>query len=209
MIVAVPRESHPGERRVALTPASVASLAKAGMEVLVESGAGQAAGYPDEQYTAKSAKIVASRAEAFAADILLQVRAAGANPEAGQADLAAYRQGQVVIGLCDPLGSPRLVEKVAQRGVSLFASNCCRGITAGGQEHGRYYASQAPGARYGRPCCWPPNAPKSSPFDDPAGTISPATDFVVGVAWRVAGIATDQTLGLVSAYDVRPRKNRC
>jgi len=205
MIVAVPRESHPGERRVALTPASVASLAKAGMEVLVESGAGQAAGYPDEQYTAKGAKIVASRAEAFAADILLQVRAAGANPEAGQADLAAYRQGQVVIGLCDPLGSPRLAEKIAQRGVSLFALELLPRITRA--QSMDVLSSQATVAGYKAVLLAAETLPKMFPMlMTAAGTISPAKVFVVGVG--VAGlqaIATAKRLGaLVSAYDVRP-----
>ncbi len=83
MIVAVAKETFPGERRVALVPAVVASLTKAGLEVLIESGAGQAAGFSDAQYAEKGAKIAGSRAEAFAADCLLQVRSLGANPQAG------------------------------------------------------------------------------------------------------------------------------
>ena len=93
MIVAVPRENHPGERRVALVPASVPALVKAGMEILVETGAGQSAGYPDQQYVDKGAKIAATRAEVFAADILLQVRAAGANPQAGRGRSGQLSQG--------------------------------------------------------------------------------------------------------------------
>ena len=74
MIIGVPRESYPGERRVALVPAVIASLAKAGLQVVMEAGAGSAAGYPDGQYLEKGAKIVASRAEVFAeAEIIAQV----------------------------------------------------------------------------------------------------------------------------------------
>src|ERR1017187_10741685 len=70
MIVGVPRESFPGERRVALIPAVIPSYAKVGVEVLVETGAGLEAGYPDAQYIDKGAKIVATRAEAFRADVV-------------------------------------------------------------------------------------------------------------------------------------------
>src|SRR5271169_4704121 len=74
MIVGVPRESYPGERRVALVPSVVPTLMKGGLEVIVEAGAGMEAGYPDATYTAKGAKIAADRAEIFrAADIVAQV----------------------------------------------------------------------------------------------------------------------------------------
>src|SRR3989304_4759100 len=66
MIVGVPKETFPGERRVALVPAVVPTLAKAKWEVLVESGAGAAAFYPDAAYVEKGARIAASRAEVFA-----------------------------------------------------------------------------------------------------------------------------------------------
>jgi NAD(P) transhydrogenase subunit alpha len=60
MIVGVPRESYPGERRVALVPAVLANLAKAGMQVVIEAGAGAAAGYPDAEYLEKGANHRAS-----------------------------------------------------------------------------------------------------------------------------------------------------
>ncbi len=129
MIVAVPRESHPGERRVALIPASIPPLVKAGLEVVVEAGAGESAGHPDQQYVEKGAKIAPARKDAFAADILLQVRAAGANPQAGRTDLELYRPGQIVIGQCDPLGSPQLAAEMAAKGVSLFALEMLPRIT--------------------------------------------------------------------------------
>src|SRR2546427_1853767 len=88
MIIGVPKESFPGERRVALVPAVVPNLAKAGFEVVVEAGAGSAAGYPDAAYTAKGAKIVAQRDDVFrSADVLVQVLCYGADDKTGARDL--------------------------------------------------------------------------------------------------------------------------
>ena len=85
MIVGVPRESYPGERRVALVPAVVPTLAKGGFEVVVQAGAGIEAGYPDAAYEAKGAKIVADRAEVFrVADIVTQVLCYGSNDKTGE-----------------------------------------------------------------------------------------------------------------------------
>src|SRR6202048_3500788 len=93
MIVGVPRESFPGERRVALVPVALAVLAKAGMDVIVEAGAGTEAGYPDAEYVAKGAKVVAQRSEIFrVADIIVQVLGHGANDRTGSADLPLDRK---------------------------------------------------------------------------------------------------------------------
>ncbi len=205
MIVAVPRETHPGERRVALVPASVPALVKAGMEVLVEAGAGQAAGYSDQQYTDKGAKIAASRNEIFAAEVLLQVRAAGANPEAGRADLGLYRQGQVVIGMCDPLGAPQPAAELATRGVALFALELLPRITRA--QSMDVMSSQATIAGYYAVLLAAQALPKMFPMlITAAGTLNAAKVFIVGAG--VAGlqaIATARRLGAaVSAYDVRP-----
>ncbi|MDZ7618001.1 MAG: NAD(P)(+) transhydrogenase (Re/Si-specific) subunit alpha, partial [Patescibacteria group bacterium] len=129
MIVAVLKESFPGEQRVALVPAAVPSLTKVGVEVLVETGAGVLAGYSDEQFIAKGAKVTPNRTDLFQADCLLSVRTAGANPEAGKADLGQMRKGQMVIGMADPLGDPQAVSAIAQRGVSLFALELMPRIT--------------------------------------------------------------------------------
>ena len=85
IVVGVPKETFPGERRVALIADVVPSMVKSGAEVLIESGAGVAAGIPDENYTRKGAKIV-SRDEIFAkSEVVFQVRTFGANPTAGRA----------------------------------------------------------------------------------------------------------------------------
>ena len=122
MIVAVPKETFPGERRVALVPAVLPQLAKAGFDVLVEAGAGLAAGFRDKDYEDKGAAIISDRAELFSkADVVLQVRTPGANPAAGAEDAKLMRTGQIVIGHADPLGDPTLSKAVADAGATLFA----------------------------------------------------------------------------------------
>ena len=108
MIIGVPRESFPGERRVALVPVVIPNLVKAGIEVVVEAGAGAEAGYPDADYTAKGRPAPADRAEVFAtADIIVQVLCYGSNDRTGKDDLPLFRKGQVLIGFLRPLGSHR------------------------------------------------------------------------------------------------------
>ena len=98
IVVGIPKESYPGERRVALIPSSIPNLVKAGCKVVVEAGAGLAAGYPDAQYLEKGAEI-AKRAEVFsAAELVVQVLCYGANDKTGREDLALMRSGQVLIG---------------------------------------------------------------------------------------------------------------
>src|SRR5664279_1744480 len=104
MIVGVPREIFPGERRVALVPAAVPGLAKVGLEVVVQAGAGIEAGYLDAEYVEKGAKVVADSAEVFrASDIVLQVLSYGANDKTGKAYLPLFRPGQALIGFLRPL----------------------------------------------------------------------------------------------------------
>src|SRR5262245_28640063 len=99
LIVGVVGETFPGDRRVALSPASIASLRKAKFHVIVQTGAGEAAGFRDDDYKAQSAEILADRNHVFArADVLVHARAAGANPVAGQTDISMLRAGQTMIG---------------------------------------------------------------------------------------------------------------
>ena len=205
MIVGVAKESFPGEKRVALVPASVDMLAKAGLEVLVEAGAGRQAGFPDEQYEKKGAKIAASRDEVFAADVLLEIRAAGANPAGTAADAHRLRAGQIVVGLCDPLGRPRDAQQLASSGVTLFALELLPRITRA--QSMDVLSSMATVAGYQAVLLGAVALPKMFPMlMTAAGTLSPAKVFVVGVG--VAGlqaIASARRLGaVVSAYDVRP-----
>jgi len=122
MIVGIPRETFPGERRVALVPAAVPNLLKAGLDVVVEAGAGVQAGFPDAGYVAKGAKIVAHRAEVFgSADIIVQVLCYGSNDQTGRADLPLLRRDQLLIGFLRPLGSADIIREIAATGVMSFS----------------------------------------------------------------------------------------
>jgi len=205
MKVAVLKETFPGERRVALAPANVVHLAKAGVEVLVESGAGDGAGFDDGQYAAKGAQLSTDRSALFQADAVLQVRSLGANPVEGQADLALMQAGKCVIGLCDPLGAPEKIQAMADRGVSLFALELIPRITRA--QAMDVLSSQATIAGYRAVLLAAAELPKMFPMMmTAAGTLTAARSFVIGAG--VAGlqaIATSRRLGaVVHAYDVRP-----
>ena len=87
-----------------MTPRGMELLAKSGVEFLVESGAGVAAGFPDTEFSSRGGRIAPSRATVFAdAEVILQVRTLGANPEAGRGDLSLLRSGQILIGFGEPL----------------------------------------------------------------------------------------------------------
>ena len=101
--VGIVAELAPGERRVAMVPTALSVLNKTGAELILEAGAGDRAGFPDAEYTAKGVRI-AGRQEIFdTADVVLQVRSPGANPETGGSDVAQMRRGQAVIGFGEPL----------------------------------------------------------------------------------------------------------
>ena len=118
MIIGVPVETYPAERRVALVPSVAADLAKAGLEVVVQSGAGEKAGFPDAAYQKVKARLVSDRTQLFSlADVILQVNPLDAHPGAGD-DLELLRQGQIVLGLLNPFGAPNTAQKLAQRGVT-------------------------------------------------------------------------------------------
>lgn len=204
MNISILRETFPHERRVAVVPASIPALRKTGCEVLVETGAGEAAGHLDEAYRAKEARIV-DRATALGADIILAVRTAGANAEVGQADLAALRPGQVLIGSCDPLGRPEIIQQVASTGAVLFGLELIPRITRA--QSMDILSSMATVAGYRAVLLAALELPQMFPLMmTAAGTLSPARVFVIGAG--VAGlqaIATARRLGaLVQAYDVRP-----
>jgi NAD(P) transhydrogenase subunit alpha len=202
--VGVPRETFNGERRVALVPALVPGLKKAGFEVTVEKGAGEAAGFPDAQYVEKGA-VVGSRDEAFAAEIVLQVRAFGANREKGRADLAKLRAGQVLVGFLDPLGAPEAAAELAKTGVTACSMELMPRITRAQSMDA--LSSMATVAGYRAVLLAALKLPKMFPMlMTAAGTLSPAKVFVIGAG--VAGlqaISAARRLGaVVHGYDVRP-----
>ncbi len=206
MIIGVVRETFPGERRVALVPASIAALQKLKHEVLVEPGAGVEAGYPDAEYVEKGAKAAASREEIWSnASTVLQVRALGSNPEAGGADLARMRFGQAVIGMADPLAAPEAAQRVAETGALLFALELMPRITRA--QSMDVLSSMATIAGYKAVLMAADRLPKMFPLMmTAAGTLRAARVLIVGAG--VAGlqaIGTARKLGaIVEAYDVRP-----
>jgi len=205
MIVGTVKETFPGERRVAITPHVIPALTKAGCEILIERGAGEDAGFPDSEYTDKGAKL-AERAEVFrSADAVLQVRAYGANPEHGRADLDLLRTGQLLFGMFEPLTAFDQAREVAAKGATLFAMELIPRITRA--QSMDVLSSMATIAGYKAVLLAADHLPKMFPMMmTAAGTVKPAKVFIVGAG--VAGlqaIASSRRLGArVEAYDVRP-----
>jgi H+-translocating NAD(P) transhydrogenase subunit alpha len=206
MIVGVPRESFPGELRVALTPAVVPSLAKAGIEVVLETGAGVGAGYPDADYISKGAKLLPQRADVFrTADIIVQVLGYGSNDKSGKGDLALLRRDQVLVGFLRPLGSLETVQEIAATGTVSFSVELMPRTTRAQSMDA--LSSMGTICGYKAVLIAADALPRIFPMmTTAAGTITPARVFVIGAG--VAGlqaIATARRLGAVaSAYDMRP-----
>ena len=206
MIVGVPRESFPGEWRVALVPAVIPVLAKAGLEVVVQAGAGIAAGYPDAEYIAKGAKIIADRAEVFrVADIVVQILCYGSNDQTGKADLPLFKRDQILIGFLRPLGSVETVQGIASAGVSSFSVELMPRTTRA--QSMDVLSSMGTIAGYHAVIIAADKLPRLFPMlTTAAGTITPARVFIIGAG--VAGlqaIATARRLGAItSSYDMRP-----
>ena len=206
MIVGVPRETFPGERRVALVPAVIPNLAKAGLEVVVEAGAGIQACYTDAEYTAKGAKILPDRAAVFqAADIIVQVLCHGSNDKTGKADLPLLRRDQVLIGFLRPLGEIDTIREVAATGVISFAVELMPRTTRAQSMDA--LSSMGTICGYKAVLIAADTLPRIFPMlTTAAGTITPGRVFIIGAG--VAGlqaIATARRLGAVtSAYDMRP-----
>jgi H+-translocating NAD(P) transhydrogenase subunit alpha len=206
MIVGVPKESYPGERRVALVPAVMPALKKAGLEVLVQAGAGQPAGYLDAEYVEKGARLAASRAEVFAtADIVAQFLCYGANDKNGSEDLPLMRPGQTILGFLRPLGSLQTIQGIAERGVTSFSVELMPRITRAQSMDA--LSSMATICGYKAVILAADTLPRMFPMlTTAAGTIAPARVLIIGAG--VAGlqaIATARRLGAVaSAYDMRP-----
>jgi NAD(P) transhydrogenase subunit alpha len=206
LIIGVPKEIYPGERRVSLVPLVVPNLVKAGFEVVVESGAGVEAGYPDNLYAEKSAKILATRAEVFqTSDIITQVLCYGANDLTGKADLPLLRKDQILIGFLRPLGSRDVVEQIAATGAISFAVELMPRTTRAQAMDA--LSTMASISGYKAVLIAADTLPRIFPMmTTAAGTVTPARVLILGVG--VAGlqaIATAKRLGaVVSAYDVRP-----
>lgn len=206
MIIGILRETFAGEDRVALVPDAVSGIVALNSEIIVEPGAGTAAGFADTDYIEQGAQIAANRDEVFArADVVLQVRTFGANPEAGRADLALTRSGQVIIGASDPLTAGPQLRELATTGATLFAMELIPRITRA--QSMDILSSMATIAGYKAVLIAADALPRMFPLlMTAAGTLTPARVLIIGAG--VAGlqaIATARRLGaVVQAYDVRP-----
>ena len=206
MIIGVPKEIYPGERRVALAPMVIPMLTKPGCEVVIEAGAGEEAGYPDSQYVQKGAKIISERAAVFeAADIIVQVLCYGSNDITGKADLPLLRRDQVLIGFLRPLGSMEVIQEIANTGVTSFAVELVPRTTRAQSMDA--LSSMGTICGYKAVLIAADTLPRIFPMlTTAAGTITPARVLIIGAG--VAGlqaIATARRLGAVaSAHDLRP-----
>lgn len=206
MIVGVPRETFPGERRVSLVPSVIPNLKKVGLDVVIEKNAGTAAGYPDTEYAAKGARIINERREVFGtADVIVQVLCHGSNDRTGEADVPLYRRDQILIGFLRPLGALKTVQDVAGAGVTSFSVELMPRSTRAQSMDA--LSSMATICGYKAVLIAADTLPRIFPMlTTAAGTITPGRVLVIGAG--VAGlqaIATARRLGAVaSAYDMRP-----
>jgi NAD(P) transhydrogenase subunit alpha len=197
MKVAVPKETAPGERRVALVPDVVSRLTASGFEIAVERGAGAAASFPDEAFEEAGATVgggVPPETEA-----IVRVR------KPPDSDAGSLRDGQVLIGFLEPLTDSVGIERLAERGVVGFAMESIPRITRAQAMDA--LSSQATVSGYKAVLLAADRLPKFFPMlMTAAGTVAPAKVLVLGAG--VAGlqaIATARRLGaVVSGFDVRP-----
>ena len=203
--VGVPRETFPGETRVALVPEALGPLGKAGIKVLIESGAGTRAGIPDKNYTDRGGELVDRAAVFSRSDVVAYVRGLGSNESAGAADVPLMKKGQTVIGLLDPLSAPKSADALARSGVTSFSLELLPRITRA--QSMDVLSSMATVAGYKAVLIAAGRLGRMFPMlMTAAGTVAPARVLIIGVG--VAGlqaIATSKRLGAVtSAYDIRP-----
>ncbi|NJN19273.1 MAG: NAD(P)(+) transhydrogenase (Re/Si-specific) subunit alpha, partial [Oscillochloris sp.] len=206
MIVGILKEQFPGEQRVALVPGDLATLGKLGLETVLEAGAGERAGFLDAHYSERGARVLPDRAAVIkAADLLVQVRGAGAAPDQAAADAGLLRSGQIVVAMLEPLGDPQAVAQLAGSGVSAFALEMVPRISRA--QSMDVLSSMATIAGYKAVLLAATHLPRIFPMlMTAAGTITPARVFVIG-----AGVAACKPLqprnrlgARVEAYDVRP-----
>jgi NAD(P) transhydrogenase subunit alpha len=206
MKIAVVRERVPGERRVALVPETVGKLVKAGIEVAVERGAGDAAFFPDDAYLAAGAAIGDDPARLLGeADLVLKVQPPSADAPGAPGEIAAMRPGSMLLGSLLPARNPGLAERLAARSITAFATDRIPRISRA--QSMDTLSSMANIAGYKAVLIAANALPRYFPMlMTAAGTVTPARVFVVGAG--VAGlsaVATARRLGaVVEATDTRP-----
>ncbi len=205
MIIGVPREVTPGERRVALVPVSVRRLVEAGLEVQIESGAGSDSACADDEYADAGAQIGSNPQEIFArADILVRVQTLGPHPGSGQHEAEMLREGGCLIGVLQPFSQPELIQRLLARRITAFSLELMPRTTLA--QTMDVLSSMSTLAGYKAALLAANALPKIFPMlMTAAGTLKPARVLVLGAG--VAGlqaIATARRLGaVVEAFDIR------
>jgi H+-translocating NAD(P) transhydrogenase subunit alpha len=205
MRVGVPRETIPGERRVALVPETVKKLVEAGLEVVVESGAGGGAGVADSEYAEAGASVSDDATAVFGADVVVKVAPPQLGGAAGVDETGRLAAGGALISFLYPLTSPDLVRRLASGGVTSFSMELVPRITVAQRMDA--LSSQATAAGYIAVLRAAYELDTFFPMlTTAAGTIPPAKVLVIGAG--VAGlqaIATARRLGArVKGFDIRP-----
>ncbi|TAE61721.1 MAG: Re/Si-specific NAD(P)(+) transhydrogenase subunit alpha [Nostocales cyanobacterium] len=205
MKIAVAKEIEVCERRVSLIPDIVAKLVKQGLEIYVETGAGEKAYFTDADYEAAGAKIISDTVTLWGeADIMLKV-SPPQDREDGRSEIDLLKPGSVLISFLNPLGNPQVAQKLAQRQITALSMELIPRTTRAQSMDA--LSSQASLAGYKTVLLAAAALPKYFPMlTTAAGTIAPAKVFIMGAG--VAGlqaIATARRLGaVVEAFDIRP-----
>ncbi|MEH6582188.1 MAG: Re/Si-specific NAD(P)(+) transhydrogenase subunit alpha [Halioglobus sp.] len=200
MRIAIPKETHPGENRVPITPDTAKKLCRLGADVVVETGMGVGSGFSDEQYTEVGASISGDRAGLFgSADVLLRLRKPTLD------DVALMKSGAINISYLDPFNEHELVNALKAQGVTAISMEMIPRTTRSQKMDA--LSSQANLAGYVMVMLAASKLPRIFPMMmTPAGTLKPAKVFIIGAG--VAGlqaIATAKRLGAkVTAFDTRP-----
>ena len=206
MLIGVPREIAAGERRVALVPEVISQLTRAGHRVMIERGAGQRAGFTDEEYRAVGCDLVDGSQEIYnAAKMILKVQRPGRDPASGEAELDMLQPGTVLIGLLQPSGDPALFQQLAERQIIACSMELVPRTTRAQMMDA--LSSQSTVAGYKAVLIAANALQKFFPMlMTAAGTVRPARVLVIGAG--VAGlqaIATARRIGaVVEAFDTRP-----
>ncbi|BDB27782.1 NAD(P) transhydrogenase subunit alpha [Cupriavidus sp. TA19] len=205
MTIGVPREVHPGERRVAATPDSVKELLKLGYQVVVETGAGQEASFSDDDYRAAGAAIVDAASLWASVDVVVKVRPPQVHPSLGVEEAALLKKHATLIGFVWPAQQMALLERLAQRGATVLAMDCVPRISRAQKLDALSSMANMAGYRavieaahaFGRPFAGQITA---------AGKIPPARVLVIGAGVAgLAAIGAARSLGaVVRAFDTRP-----
>ncbi|AMR81070.1 Re/Si-specific NAD(P)(+) transhydrogenase subunit alpha [Cupriavidus nantongensis] len=205
MTIGVPREVHPGERRVAATPDSVKELLKLGYQVVVETGAGLEASFSDDDYRAAGAAIVDAASLWASVDVVVKVRPPQVHPSLGVEEAALLKKHATLIGFVWPAQQMPMLERLAQRGATVLAMDCVPRISRAQKLDALSSMANMAGYRavieaahaFGRPFAGQITA---------AGKIPPARVLVIGAGVAgLAAIGAARSLGaVVRAFDTRP-----